>query len=100
MVDPAGDPQARSWYERRQRAMALAAERELAHLEGRLLDVDVVAMALAKQVGAMKQHLLAIPSKAAAASPPAARAAVASIVETLIHEALQEISGSDDGNLG
>jgi hypothetical protein len=91
------EPTIRTWYDRRQRALAQHAERELALLEGRSLDRDRTIGNLAKIYGNIRQRLLALPSRVAPLVPVDQRQRVADAIEREVYAALNDLADGQDG---
>ena len=92
--DDDGTAAPRNWRERRDKALALTEELNLAERRGELVDRKVVMATWATLISAFRTRMLAIPSKVApqVAVPGKAQQAQ-DMIAAAVHEALAEVSG-------
>ena len=94
-VDPAGDPAARTWRERLDKAAAQRAELALARERGEFFPKADVLSTWQRRFSDVRARLLAIPNKVGGrTSAKALRDEVLLAVEEEIYEALMDVSGT------
>jgi phage terminase Nu1 subunit (DNA packaging protein) len=92
--DDAGVQEPRNWRERRDKALALTEELNLAERKGELIDRKVVMATWGGLVASFRARMLAIPSKVAPQiAGPGKVQHVEDLIAAAVHEALAEVAG-------